>query len=106
MRAAQRTDDPAERDAEAEGAGRIPAGAADGVRGRPWTETDSDPQAQRLLEQVVESGNMKRAWKQVKRNKGGKGVDGRTIADSQELLRTEWPDIRHRTASSGWSTWT
>jgi len=67
---------------------------ADSAAGCPWVETHSDPQAQRLLERVVESGNMKRAWLQVKRNGGGPGVDGRTIADTASYLRTEWPRIR------------
>lgn len=57
-------------------------------------ETNSDPQVQRLLERVVESGNLKRAWRQVKRNGGGKGVDGRSIGTTAEYLRTAWPGIR------------
>jgi retron-type reverse transcriptase len=57
-------------------------------------KTNSDPQAERLLERVVESGNLKRAWRQVKRNGGGKGVDGRSIAATARYLRTAWPGIR------------
>ena len=57
-------------------------------------ETHSDPQAQRLLEGVVASGNMTRAWRQVKRNRGGAGVDGRSIAETAAYLRTAWPRIR------------
>ena len=94
VRVTHTADDPAQQGAVTEGAGRIPAGAVDSVRGSPWTETSSDPQAQRLLERVVESGNMKRAWKQVKRNKGAPGVDGRTIADTETFLKAAWPDIR------------
>ena len=67
---------------------------ADSAAGEPWMGTNSDPQAQRLLERVVESSNMKTAWKQVRRNGGGKGVDGRSIAATAEYLRTAWPDIR------------
>ena len=36
----------------------------------------SDPQRDGLLERVVNSDNMKAAWKQVERNKGAAGVDG------------------------------
>jgi len=66
------------------------------VAGVPWTGVHSDPQAQRLLERVVESGNMKRAWQRVTQNRGGRGVDGRSIAATAEYLRSAWPGIRRR----------
>ena len=68
MRATHRADDGITR-AAAEGAGRNPVVAVDGVQGGPRMKTSSDPQAERLLERVVETGNMKRAWKQVKQNR-------------------------------------
>ena len=37
---------------------------------------------------------MKAAWKQVERNKGAAGVDGRTIAETKEFLREHWPELR------------
>lgn len=74
--------------------GQNPGESVAGVQGGPWIEGSSDPQAQRLLEQVVESSNMKQAWKQVKKNRGGKGIDGRTIADTQIFLKSQWPAIR------------
>ena len=37
---------------------------------------------------------MARAWKRVKANKGSAGVDGRTVLDTGEHLKTEWPGIR------------
>lgn len=74
--------------------GRNPGESVVGVLGSPWIEGSSNPQAERLLERVVESGNMKQAWKQVKQNRGGKGIDGRTIADTKAFLKIQWPAIR------------
>ena len=37
---------------------------------------------------------MAAAWKRVKANKGSAGVDGRTVQQTGEDLRTQWPDIR------------
>jgi RNA-directed DNA polymerase len=47
-----------------------------------------------LLEQALARENMARAWKRVKANKGSAGVDGRTVQDTGEHLKSAWPDIR------------
>ncbi len=47
-----------------------------------------------LLEQVLKSGNISRAWKQVKTNGGAPGMDGITIEEFPALMRKEWPTIR------------
>jgi group II intron reverse transcriptase/maturase len=47
-----------------------------------------------LLGQALARENMARAWKRVKANKGSAGVDGRTVQDTGEYLKTAWPDIR------------
>lgn len=54
----------------------------------------SDPQGDGLLERVVHSENMNAAWKQVERNKGASGADGRDIAEAKEFLRMYWPKLR------------
>ncbi|MCP4364412.1 MAG: group II intron reverse transcriptase/maturase [Planctomycetes bacterium] len=46
------------------------------------------------MEMVVDPDNMRAAWKQVKRNKGAAGVDGRNIEDTMAFLRDNWPTIR------------
>ena len=56
----------------------------------------SDPQRDGLLERVVHTENMKAAWKQVARNKGAAGVDGRDIAETKAFLREHWPKLRQQ----------
>lgn len=47
-----------------------------------------------LLAQALASANMVQAWQRVKANRGSAGVDGRTIAETAEHLKTHWPRIR------------
>ena len=54
----------------------------------------SDPLRNELLERVVHSENMKAAWKQVARNKGAAGVDGRDIAETKAFLHEHWSELR------------
>ncbi len=47
-----------------------------------------------LMGQVVERFNMRRAWQQVKDNRGAPGVDGMTVDDFVAFAREHWPTIR------------
>jgi RNA-directed DNA polymerase len=49
-----------------------------------------------LLCQALARENMVMAWKRVKANKGGAGVDGRTVQATGEYLKDAWPEIRKR----------
>ena len=49
-----------------------------------------------LLEAALTRENLVKAWKRVKTNKGSAGVDGRSIAETQEYLKTAWPPIKAR----------
>lgn len=42
-----------------------------------------------LLVQALASADMVLAWKRVKANRGSAGVDGRTIAETAEYLKTQ-----------------
>lgn len=54
----------------------------------------TSPGAGDLLGQALARQNMAAAWKRVKANKGSAGVDGRTVQDTGEHLKTAWPEIR------------
>lgn len=47
-----------------------------------------------LLEAALKRGNLVKAWKRVKANKGSAGVDGQSIQDTIGHLQQHWPRIR------------
>lgn len=47
-----------------------------------------------LMERVLDSENVRRAWKRVKANQGAPGIDGMGIEDFTEFARSSWPEIR------------
>ena len=47
-----------------------------------------------MLERIVESGNVLRAWRQVRRNHGAPGVDGMTCEEFPTYARAHWKHIR------------
>jgi RNA-directed DNA polymerase len=49
-----------------------------------------------LLSAVLARENMQQAWKRVRSNKGAAGVDGLSIDETAEQLRTKWPLIREQ----------
>jgi len=58
------------------------------------TREDSGPEAEQLLEAVVERKNMWSALKQVERNKGAAGVDKMTVEQLRAYLREHWLRIK------------
>lgn len=54
----------------------------------------SAPEAEQLLEAVVERENMWRALQQVERNKGAAGVDDMTVVQLRAYLREHWLGIK------------
>ena len=52
-----------------------------------------------LLAQALSRENMAEAWKRVKANKGSAGVDGLSIDETAEHLKTQWPKIREELQS-------
>jgi len=47
-----------------------------------------------LMENIVESDNLRRAFRQVKANKGAAGVDGMTVETFADHAREHWPVIK------------
>lgn len=54
------------------------------VRPSPW------------MVRVLSRDNLKRALKQVRRNKGAPGIDGMTVDELPDYLRQHWPEIRQQ----------
>ena len=47
-----------------------------------------------LMERVLDSENLHRAWKQVKSNQGAPGIDGMVLDDFAAYARLHWGEIR------------
>jgi RNA-directed DNA polymerase len=47
-----------------------------------------------LMERIVERGNLTCAFKRVRRNQGGPGVDGMTVDELPAYLKQHWPRLR------------
>jgi RNA-directed DNA polymerase len=75
--------------------GRNPTAGSDGAelatarRGRTKAGV-----ATQLMEQVVERGNMWKAYERVVRNKGAPGADGMTVGELKAWLQTHWPSVK------------
>jgi RNA-directed DNA polymerase len=81
--------------ADAGGGGRNPAAAGGGVESTTVTRGRTKAEAAtRLMEQVVERGNMWRAYERVLRNKGAAGADGMTVGDLKAWLQVNWPAVK------------
>ncbi len=65
-----------------------------GASSNTATRDNSEPEAEQLLEAVVERKNMWLALKQVERNSGAAGVDNMTVAQLRTYLREHWLRIK------------
>ena len=59
---------------------------------QPSLDHSSDP----LMEKIVDTASMERAWKNVRRNAGAPGPDGISVDEFPEWLRPRWPTIRQQ----------
>jgi len=75
------------------GQGEAQAGASRGEARSADHQRESSGRAD-LLKHALSRENMVAAWKHVKANKGSAGVDGLTIEQTIEHLRTHWSPIR------------
>ncbi|MCA9195382.1 MAG: hypothetical protein KDB03_26605, partial [Planctomycetales bacterium] len=49
-----------------------------------------------LMEKIVDTRNVEKAWRKVKANKGAPGPDGITLDEFPQWFRAEWPTIRQQ----------
>lgn len=73
--------------------GRNPQTAAPGASSDPSERINPVAQSQQLIEELIERDNRNRAWKQVRRNRGSPGVDGRDMDQTAAYLKENWPEI-------------
>lgn len=75
--------------------GEAPRGGKKGAE-PPAAVGDSETPAKtdRLMEEVCERENLKKALKQVQANKGSPGIDRMTVAKLPDFLRKHWPALR------------
>lgn len=57
-------------------------------------EPESEATTERLMEEICEPENMRKALKRVQGNKGAPGIDGITVEELPKYLKKNWP--RHR----------
>jgi RNA-directed DNA polymerase len=60
---------------------------------------ESPASTNRLMEEVCERKNLKKALRRVKANKGSAGVDGMTVGEITGYLKQHWPAIREQLLS-------
>ena len=59
-----------------------------------WVSSERMNSGTALLEAALTRENMVKAWKRVKANKGSAGVDGMTIQDAVDYLKSHWLRIK------------
>jgi RNA-directed DNA polymerase len=62
-------------------------------------EENAQPEATKLLEEVLRRENLITALRRVQSNKGAPGVDGMTVLELTPYLKTNWPRIREELLS-------
>ena len=56
----------------------------------------TEPAKDVVMEEVVRKENLRKALKRVCANKGSPGIDGMTVGELKEHLRTHWPTLREQ----------
>src|SRR3989442_6919377 len=63
---------------------------------------ESPVRAERVMEEVCDRENLKRALRRVKSNKGSPGVDGMKVEELPGYLKQHWPEIREQLLSGSY----
>jgi RNA-directed DNA polymerase len=77
-----------------EGSGRNPREYGGGASSAAAGRAHPGPEDEMLMEGVVESKNLKEAYRRVVRNGGAAGVDGMRVEELELHLRKEWAKIK------------
>ena len=85
-----------------EGSGRNPQEYGDGASNGTAGKEHSHPEAERLMEEVVERENMLRAYRRVVANRGAAGVDRMEVDELAEELKTHWQDMKEQLLAGGY----
>ena len=77
-----------------------PAGGREGAEApRVRRETEDPAGNQRVMEEVCERENRRKALKRVRANQGSPGIDGMTVEELPGYLEQHWPVIREQLLS-------
>ena len=79
-----------------EGSGRNPRETGVGASSAAARRENPSLENEMLMEEVVESKNLRKAYRRVVRNKGTAGVDEMTVEELKPYLKTEWPKIKEQ----------
>jgi len=90
------------RGAASEGSGRNRREYGDGASSVTAMTGSSGPKSSKLMEAVVERGNMMRALRRVVGNKGSAGVDGMPVEALKPCLKEQWPRIKEALLDGGY----
>jgi RNA-directed DNA polymerase len=80
--------------ARTEGGGQQPLRAGTGAEARTAAVGRTNAEGPRLMEAVVERGNVWVAYRRVVQNKGAAGVDGVTVPEFKDWLKEHWPTVK------------
>lgn len=78
------------------GWGESPSAPQSGEAGRATHEDEGSGTMRLLMEQAVARENAVEAFKRVRRNKGGPGIDGMTVEGLEPYLREHWSALREQ----------
>ena len=67
-----------------------------GVSNDTAGKENSHPEAEKVLEEVVERENMLRAYRRVVANRGSAGIDGMRVDQLEEELKTHWQEKKEK----------